>query len=190
MRMQASKSPVFATAALASALLALSLAGVPKPALAAPDQDEVVECKLPPQIRSLGSRVTYLAAGRIVSITVSECKQRGGSWNGRGPGAYAGAPRPLGVTVGGDGEACPAQAAVAVRGGAMLSVRSGPGTVFQRLDRLANGTRVFVCDRSGERGWVGIVYGPGDCGLSAPISPPRAYSGACHSGWVRSDFLR
>ena len=179
---------------LASAALAAALAAAtPAPALASPD-DEVVECKLPPQIRSLGSHATYLAAGRIVHVSVAECKTRGGSWNGRGPGKYAGADAngPLAVTVGGEGKgaACPLQARVRLQGTGTLSVRAGPGTAFAKLDRLANGAHVFLCDRSGAAGWVGVVYGPGDCGLSAPINPPRPYEGACHSGWVRSDFLR
>jgi hypothetical protein len=69
-------------------------------------------------------------------------------------------------------------------------VRAGPGTGFERVDRLRRGTRVFVCDRAGDAGWVGIVYGAEDCGLSAPVDPPRAYAGACRSGWVRSSYLR
>jgi hypothetical protein len=189
-RAQASKSPVFLAAALATAFVAAFGATLPRSAAASPGDEEVVDCRLPPQIRSLGSRVTYLAAGRQVRISVGECKQRGGSWNGRGPGAYAGARGPLAVTVGGDGEgaACPLQATVSVRGS--LSVRAGPGTGFARVDRLRDGTRVFACDRSGDAGWVGIVYGEADCGLAAPITPPRAYAGACRSGWVRSNYLR
>jgi hypothetical protein len=192
MRAQAAKSPLAALAALATALAAL-LAGVPAPGLASPDAGEPVDCKLPPQIRSLGRNVTYLAAGRLVRISAAECGQRGGTWNGRGPGKLAGAGGPLAVTVGGDASAaaCPLQASVAgLRGSSTLAVRAGPGTGFARVDGLRNGSRVFLCDRSGDAGWVGIVYGAADCGLSAPITPPRAYAGACRSGWVRSNYLR
>jgi uncharacterized protein YgiM (DUF1202 family) len=69
-------------------------------------------------------------------------------------------------------------------------VRAGPGTKFDRVDKLNNGARVYLCDRTGEAGWVGIVYGSGDCGLAAPINPPRAYAGNCRAGWVRSNYLR
>jgi hypothetical protein len=188
MRAQASTSPVSALTAALSLLLYVAL---PAPALASPDGTEMVDCKLPPQVRSLGRNLTYLAAGRLVRVSASECAQRGGSWNGRGPGKYAAA-GPLAVTVGGDAgqAACPAQASVWLRGSSLLAVRAGPGTAFERVDRLGNGTRVFVCDRSGDAGWVGIVYGAADCGLAAPITPPRAYQGACHSGWVRSSSLR
>ena len=174
----------------------LLLAG-PAPARAqAPGQSDLVECKLPPQIRNLGRNVTYLAAGRVVTIPVSECKVRGGSWNGRGPGAYAGNAGPLAVTVGGDAHAsaCPLRAVVTgLRGSSQLSVRAGPGTGFARVDRLGNGAHVFLCDRSGDAGWVGIVYAGdngADCGLTAPIKRPQAYAGACRSGWVRSSYLR
>jgi hypothetical protein len=92
---------------------------------------------------------------------------------------------------GSDGAACPLQGTVAgLRGGSTLAVRAGPGTGFARVDRLANGSRVYLCDRSGDAGWVGIVYGAADCGLAAPITPPRAYAGTCQSGWVRSNYLR
>lgn len=188
MRAQASKSPlpVFAVAML----VACCAAAVPAPAFASPDP-ELVECKLPPQVRSLGRNMTYLAAGRRVQVSAGECAQRGGSWNGRGPGKIAGG-GPLAVTIGGNesGAACPAQASVWLQGGSTLAVRAGPGTGFERIDRLAHGTRVFVCDRAGDAGWVGIVYGAADCGLAAPVNPPRAYAGACRSGWVRSSYLR
>jgi hypothetical protein len=187
-----------AHSALAAAWLAAGVALFPVPLLAAPETTsaELVDCKLPPQIRSLGRNVTYLAAGRLVRVPVAECKQRGGTWQGGGPGAYAGQATPLAVTVGGDGggHACPLQASVAgLSGSSTLSVRKGPGTSFERVDRLRNGTRVFACDRAGDAGWVGIVYPAspgGDCGLTAPITPPRAYAGACRSGWVRSNYLR
>ena len=191
MRAPSSKSRRTALAALATTLSAL-LGTAPAPTLASPGASEQVDCKLPPQIRSLGRNVTYLAAGRLVRISAAECGQRGGTWNGRGPGKLAGAGGPLAVTVGGDdGAACPLQGTVAgLRGGSTLAVRAGPGTGFARVDRLANGSRVYLCDRSGDAGWVGIVYGAADCGLGGPITPPRAYAGACQSGWVRSNYLR
>ena len=132
-----------------------------------------------------------LAAGRVVQVPVSECKVRGGTWKGGGPGAHAGDHSPLAVTVGadGDGPACPLEAKVALQSGT-LAVRAGPGTGFERVDRLANGAHVFLCDRTGDAGWAGVVYGDDDCGLAAPITPPRAYQGSCRSGWVRSDYLR
>jgi len=180
-------------AAVAAGILAAAGAIAPVAANPAQARDSaMVECRLPPQIHTLGRNVTYLAAGRQMQLTAGECKQRGGTFNGRGPGAYAGANAPLAVTVGGadSGPACPLQATVTGLQGTSLAVRAGPGTKFERVDRLDNGARVFLCDRAGEAGWVGIVYGSGDCGLAAPINPPRAYAGNCRSGWVRSSYLR
>ena len=179
---------------LAAGLLAAVAAIAPVAANSPPPTraSENVECRLPPQIRSLGRNVTYLAAGRLVQVPVAECKQRGGTWKGGGPGAHAGAHTPLAVTVGvdGSGPACPLQATVSGLRSGSLAVRAGPGGNFERIDRLHNGARVFLCDRSGDAGWAGIVYGSGDCGLAAPITPPRSYQGACRSGWVRSNYLR
>lgn len=180
-------------AAVAAGLL--TAWGAIAPAAANPAQASdlaLVECRLPPQIHTLGRNATYLAAGRQMQLTVAECKQRGGTFNGRGPGAYAGANAPLAVTVGGSGKggACPLQAKVAGLQGGSLAVRAGPGTNFDRIDKLDNGARVYLCDRTGQAGWVGVVYGSGDCGLDAPINPPRAYAGRCRAGWVRSTYLR
>src|SRR5688500_20403996 len=80
--------------ALALALaVAVAAAGIAAPVQASREASgaDVVECKLPPQIRSLGRHATYLAAGRVVKIPVSECQVRGGTWSGGGPGALAGA---------------------------------------------------------------------------------------------------
>jgi len=171
----------------------LSAPAVPVPAFSQANAPaELVECRLPPQIHTLGRNVTFLAAGRQMQLSVAECKQRGGTWNGHGPGAYANSDAPLAVTVGAgaEGPACPLQAKVSVSSGGSLSVRTGPGAHFERSDRIASGTQVFLCDRAGNAGWVGIVYGGSDCGLSAPIHPPHAYAGSCRSGWVRSNYLR
>ena len=179
---------------LAAGLFASFAAIAPAAASSPPaaEASELVECRLPPQIHTLGRNMTYLAAGRQVQVSVAECKQRGGTWKGGGPGALAGASTPLAVTVGvdGSGPACPLQATVTGLHSGTLAVRAGPGAGFERLDRLGNGTRVFLCDRAGDAGWAGVIYGSGDCGLSAPISPPRAYTGACRSGWVKSSYLR
>lgn len=196
--MRAQSQPSFRRwpALVAGAAIA-ALALLPAPLRASPETAaDMVDCKLPPQIRSLGRNVTYLAAGRLVRVPVAECKLRGGTWKGGGPGARAGTGGTLAVTVGTQSgvPACPLQATVAgLRGSSSLAVRAGPGTGFARVDRLANGRSVHLCDRAGNAGWVGIVYASDareDCGLSAPITPPRAYVGACRAGWVRSNYLR
>ena len=181
--------------AAATVLAAAIAPGIATANPAGGSADQMVDCRLPPQLRTLGRNATYLAAGRQMKLSVSECKQRGGSWDGHGPGEYAGgaAPSgPLAVTIGSgaSGPACPLQGTVTGLKSGTLAVRAGPGVSFERIDRLSNGARVHLCDRAGGGDWVGVVYGSGDCGLSAPIDPPRAYSGACRSGWVRSTYLR
>ena len=148
-------------------------------------------------MRSLGQHATYLAAGRQMKLSVSECQQRGGSYDGHGPGAKAGNANAdpnaaLPVTIGGDKHeaACSLQGTVTGLKNGLLTVRAGPGTNYARVDRLANGTLVYTCDRAGKEGWVGIIYGSGDCGLSKPIATAQAYAGACRSGWVSVNYLR
>lgn len=197
----------FPTAAAAIAMV-FALAATPahakdKPGSGAEDES-LVECRLPPQIRTLGRNMTYLAAGRQVRISASDCGIRGGSHDGRGPGSKAGhetAAMPGAglrsvVTVGGDESrnGCPGSGLVAgLSKAGTLSVRSGPGTASARVHSLGNGSKVFMCDWSADGGWVGVVY-PGtpgaDCGVSRPITPAQPYAGPCRSGWVSAKYLQ
>ena len=73
-------------------------------------------------------------------------------------------------------------------GGEFLPVHAGPSTDQAEIDRLRDGTEVFVC--KGADAWVGIVYGGGrECGVSSPIVPASLYRGPCKSGWVNRDFI-
>lgn len=165
-----------------------------------PEDQAIVECQLPPQIRTLGNHATYLAAGQRVSTTIADCKVRGGKYDGHGPGAFAQAPavapgtQP--VTVGGDRArpGCPKSGLVAgLKSGGGLSVRAAPGATSGKVDKLGNGKRVFMCDWSGDGAWVGVVYAgtPAvDCGVSKTIDRPQPYAGACRSGWVSSKYLK
>jgi len=164
------------------------------------DDQAIVQCQLPPQIRTLGNHATYLAAGQRVSTTVADCKVRGGKYDGHGPGAYAGqaaaAPGTMPVTIGGDQArlACPKSGVVAgIKGGGALSVRAAPGANAGRIDKLGSGKRVFMCDWSGDGAWVGVVYAGSpavDCGVSKTIDRPQAYDGACRSGWVSAKYVK
>ena len=185
-------------AASALALVVGAPAQAKKAVAASVDEQAIVQCQLPPQIRSLGNHATYLAAGRRISTTIADCKVRGGKYDGHGPGAFAGETtagmRP--VTVGGDQTraACPKSGVVAgLKSGGALSVRSAPGAESGRVDKLGVGKRVFMCDWSGDGGWVGVVYGATpavDCGVSKTIDRPQAYAGSCRSGWVSSKYVR
>lgn len=195
------RAATFAASALACA--ALGAAVLPSPSSAAVNDDQtIVECRLPPQIRTLGRNATYLAAGRQVRVAAAECKIRGGSYNGRGPGTYAGQDRSnpnrgaISVTVGGhpDREPCAKSGYVSVvQQKGVLIVRAGPGPGFPTVDRLGNGKPVHLCDWSGDGNWIGIVYTDRtgvSCGLSKPIAQAEPYGGACRTGWVSARFVR
>ncbi len=71
-----------------------------------------------------------------------------------------------------------------------LSVRTGPGVEFQRIDRLGPNQLVTLCDNAGN--WHGVVYTlePGiDCGVSSPQSNRAPYAGPCKSGWVYARYV-
>ncbi|MFS4582472.1 SH3 domain-containing protein [Phaeobacter sp. C3_T13_0] len=72
-------------------------------------------------------------------------------------------------------------------GDGFLSVRTGPGTEYARLAKLANGDRVWIFDTVGE--WHGVIYGAEavDC---SPITETRVLNrdGANH-GWIHSNWL-
>lgn len=191
----------FAASVLACATVVLAVVPSTVPA-ADNDEQTIIECRLPPQIRTLGRNATYLAAGRQVRVTGAECKIRGGSYNGRGPGTYAGQDRsspnrgPISVTVGGhpSREPCAKSGYVSVvQEKGVLAVRAGPGVAFATVDRLGNGKPVHLCDWSGDGNWIGIVYSDRtgvSCGLSKPIAQAEPYAGACRYGWVSARFVK
>jgi hypothetical protein len=71
----------FGTPLLAAALgLALVLGAPPPAASAEIDKLQVVDCKLPGQIRKLGSKVTYLSPPRPAKLPASQCEISGGEY--------------------------------------------------------------------------------------------------------------
>jgi hypothetical protein len=166
------------------------------------DDQAIVQCQLPPQIRTLGNHATYLAAGPLVHTSIADCKIRGGKYDGHGPGAFAGQDTAaasggrVAVTVGGDKSraGCPKSGTVSgISAKGALSVRVGPSATADRLDKLGNGKRLFMCDWSSDGAWVGVVYasaGSVDCGVSSPILQPQPYAGACRSGWVSAKYVK
>jgi hypothetical protein len=60
---------------------------------------------------------------------------------------------------------------------------------------LRSGGRFFVCSRSLDQKWFGIVYDDSlelkpACGVSEPVPTRQAYPGPCKSGWVSSPFVK
>ncbi len=76
-----------------------------------------------------------------------------------------------------------------------LEVRAAPFDTAERAGEVAAGARFFVCSRSHDQRWLGIVYEPGGqlapaCGVSSPLPSRRAYEGPCRSGWVASAYVK
>lgn len=109
------------------------------------------------------------------------------------------------VTIGEDGprlDACGALGQVTRPGGAGLAVRAAPFDDAREIARLAEGDRAFVCTRSLDQKWLGVIVPPApapaadnaaepvDCGVSSPVERQVAYDGPCVSGWVASAYIR
>ena len=92
--------------------------------------------------------------------------------------------------------ACAARGAVRDRTVAgPVPVRAAPFDQAEEVDRLAPGSDFFICSRSYDQRWFGIVYDEGGratdrCGVSAPAATRRAYEGPCAAGWVSSAAVR
>lgn len=79
-------------------------------------------------------------------------------------------------------------------------LRKAPFANAKSLGRLAPGSPVFICTRSMDQKWLGVVLDvaniPGstdptmNCGLARPVETKRPYDGPCPSGWVSSVYVR
>jgi hypothetical protein len=92
--------------------------------------------------------------------------------------------------------ACNAQGQVRERAtnGAM-PVRAAPYEQAQQKGQLPPGSTFFICSRSIDQRWFGVVYDAGGkasraCGVSAPAGQRGDYEGPCDSGWVASAQVR
>lgn len=113
--------------------------------------------------------------------------------------------RPVRIGEGGPRfDACQAVGRVAGLRSAELGVLIAPFDSAERKDSLSEGQLVYICTRSHDQQWLGIVYddaaapaegeegaaGPTDCGVSSPVRSKRDYDGPCKSGWVESTFVK
>lgn len=101
----------------------------------------------------------------------------------------------VGVLVGGepDFDACGAWGEVTglnPDGDNFLSVRSGPGSDYEEIDRVGPKQGLFLCDERGS--WIGVVYTrtSQDCGVSSPVARQRVYDGPCAHGWVLKKYVK
>jgi hypothetical protein len=78
---------------------------------------------------------------------------------------------------------------------AALPVRTGPFDSAPAAGAIPAGAQFFVCSRSIDQRWMGIVFDPAGtlsaaCGVSAPVPARADYAGPCRSGWVQSAGVR
>ena len=76
-----------------------------------------------------------------------------------------------------------------------LQVRAAPFETAAASGSIPAEARFFVCTRSHDQRWFGVVYEEGGtlapaCGVSRPINARRNYDGPCRSGWVSSAFVK
>lgn len=82
-----------------------------------------------------------------------------------------------------------------LKAGEGLPVREAPFDTARETASIPAGQRFFVCTRSHDQKWLGVVFGEGGvlaeaCGVSSPVASRRDYAGPCRSGWVASAFVR
>jgi hypothetical protein len=76
-----------------------------------------------------------------------------------------------------------------------LPVRAAPFDAAAESDAIPAGARFFVCSRSHDQRWLGVVWKEtgelsAECGVSSPVTSRRAYAGPCRSGWVQAAFVK
>ena len=82
-----------------------------------------------------------------------------------------------------------------IAAGGRLVMRQAPFDDAAEAGGVPAGARFFVCTRSLDQKWLGIVVHDSgrldqSCGVSAPLASRRAYDGPCQSGWVSSAFVQ
>jgi hypothetical protein len=74
--------------------------------------------------------------------------------------------------------------------GDSIPVRAAPFDNAETVEELPAGSGFFICSRSLDQKWFGIVFAEGDggpdCGVTRPVSSRRDYEGPCRTGWVPS----
>lgn len=79
--------------------------------------------------------------------------------------------------------------------GDRLPVHAAPYDVARQTGAIPAGARFFICTRSHDQRWSGIVYEESGtlapaCGVSRPVTSRASYGGPCRSGWVSSAFVK
>jgi hypothetical protein len=76
-----------------------------------------------------------------------------------------------------------------------LAVRAAPFETVAETGAIPAGGRFFVCTRSHDQRWLGVVYDDAAslspaCGVSRPSPARRNYEGPCRSGWVSAALVK
>lgn len=113
------------------------------------------------------------------------------------------APVARAVTIGEDGprlDACGGMGQVLRTGAGGQPLRAAPFGDAKVLATLNEGDRAYICTRSLDQKWLGVVLAPPpaadneaqapDCGVSSPVDRKQPYDGPCVSGWVASAYVR
>lgn len=107
------------------------------------------------------------------------------------------------VTIGEDGprmDACGTLGQVSRAGPNGIGLHAAPFADAREMGRLMEGQRAYVCTRSLDQKWLGVVVPPAsatgdvppaaDCGVTSPVDRKQPYDGPCASGWVASAYVR
>lgn len=94
--------------------------------------------------------------------------------------------------------ACPVRGEVAslnASGMAALPLRAAPFDEAATSMSLVPGRHLFLCTRSLDQRWQGVVVPPddapdADCGVTAQIEAARDYAGPCSAGWVPGAYVK
>jgi hypothetical protein len=148
----------------------------------------------------------------------TERRAPGGQAAGERLGAEESSPTARPVSIGEGGArfaACQGRGRVGGLRGAELPVRDAPFDGAKQIGALTDDTQVFVCTRSLDQQWLGVVVGqfpsraaapqdaaapptddaasadaPAvDCGVTRPVRTKQPYTGPCLSGWVENTFV-
>ncbi len=81
-----------------------------------------------------------------------------------------------------------------LQAGQQLPLRAAPFENAEQIGSVPASSRFFICSRSIDQKWLGIVFGDNGaeeaCEVSAPVARRTDYSGPCRSGWVASPFVK
>lgn len=156
-------------------------------------------------MKRVASAASLFALTLLLNGALAGCSDRRDT---AGPAVYATgnehatlSPGAQAVRIGEGGSSFPACAATGVvvnvspAGMPYLPLRAAPFDEASEVARLTDGARVFLCARSLDQRWQGVVVPPADapdsdCGVTAPIDAARDYAGPCRSGWTLGTFVR